>query len=131
MRDENQEDNQNQRNALGVFFAFFLGGLVGSTLGLLFAPLAGRDTREKIRDVSSDVKNKTINTANTATVATTEKVTDLVSKGKARVNDAAETVKSAVEAGKTAYSDNKSETTDTFSGENNEEESKPTKKKDS
>lgn len=131
MCNENQEDNQNQRNSLGLFLAFVLGGLVGSTLGLLFAPLAGRDTRERIRNVSTDVKNKTITAANTATAATTEKVTDLVSKGKARVDDAAETVKSAVEAGKTAYTEKKSEMTETLSSENNEEKSKPAKKKDS
>ncbi|MDE0187409.1 MAG: YtxH domain-containing protein [Candidatus Poribacteria bacterium] len=131
MCDENQADDQNQRKGLGKVLAFVLGGLFGSTLGILFAPLAGKDTREKIRNVSRDVKNRTIDTANTATAATTEKVTDLVSKGKARVNDAAETVKSAVEAGKTAYSEKKSEITDTLSGENSEEESKPTKKKGS
>ena len=39
-------DNENQGNGLVTFFAFVLGCLVGSTLGLLFAPLAGReDTR--------------------------------------------------------------------------------------
>ena len=131
MCDENQADDQNQRKGLGKVLAFILGGLLGSTLGILFAPLAGKDTREKIRSASKDVKNRTIDTANSATAATTVKVTDLVSKGKARVNDAAETVKSAVEAGKTAYSEKKSEITDTLSGENSEEESKPTKKKGS
>ena len=119
MCSENQEDNQKKRDFLGIFLAFVLGGI------------AGRGTRERIRNVSTDIQTKAITAATTATAATAEKVTDLVSKGKARIDDAAETVKSAVEAGKTAYSDKKSEMTETLSSENNEEKSNPAKKKDS
>ncbi len=124
-------DNENQGNGLVAFFAFVLGCLVGSTLGLLFAPLAGRETQERIRDVSTDVKKKTIDTAHTARATTTEMVTGLVSKGKARLNDATESVKSAVEAGKTAFVEKTSELENTLSREKNEEESNTTKKKSS
>ena len=123
--------NENQGNGLVAFFAFVLGCLVGSTLGLLFAPLAGRETQERIRDVSTDVKKKAIDTAHTARATTTEMVTGLVSKGKARVNDATESVKSAVEAGKTAFVEKTSELENTLSREKNEEESNTTKKKSS
>ena len=116
-------DNEKQGNGLVVLLAFFTGGLIGSLLGLLFAPMAGRETREKIRDASTDVKERTITAAHQAKDATTERVTDLVDKGKARVDDATESVRAAVEAGKSAFVEKKSELADILSHDKEEEES--------
>jgi gas vesicle protein len=115
-------DGEKQGNGLGVLLAFFTGGLIGSLLGLLFAPMAGRETREKIRDASTDAKERTLNTANRARDATTERVTDLVDKGKARVDDATESVRAAVEAGKSAFVEKKSELATILSSDKDEEE---------
>ena len=115
-------DGEKQGNGLVVLLAFFMGGLIGSLLGLLFAPMAGRETREKIRDASTDVRDRTISTAHRAKDATTEKVTDLVDKGKARVDDATGSVRAAVEAGKSAFVEKKSELTNILSHEKDEEE---------
>ena len=115
-------DNERQGNGLVVLLAFFTGGLIGSLLGLLFAPMAGRETREKIRDASTDVKDRTLTAANQARDVTTERVTDLVDKGKARVDDATESVRAAVEAGKSAFVEKKSELTNILSREKEEEE---------
>ncbi len=115
-------DGEKQGNGLVVLLAFFTGGLIGSLLGLLFAPMAGRETREKIRDASTDVKERTISTAHRARDATTERVTDLVDKGKAQVDDATESVKAAVEAGKSAFVEKKSELADILSRDKDEEE---------
>lgn len=115
-------DNERQGNGLVVLLAFFTGGLIGSLLGLLFAPMAGRETREKIRDASTDVKDRTLTAANQARDVTTERVTDLVDKGKARVDDATESVRAAVEAGKSAFVEKKSELTNILSHEKEEEE---------
>ena len=115
-------DNERQGNGLVVLLAFFTGGLIGSLLGLLFAPMAGRETREKIREASTDVKERTITAAHQARDATTERVTDLVDKGKARVDDATESVRVAVEAGKSAFVEKKSELTDILSRDEEEEE---------
>ena len=103
-------DGEKQGNGgLGILLAFFLGGVIGSLLGLLFAPMTGRETRERIRDASTDVKERTINTAQRAREAASETVTDLVDKGRSRVDEATEGVKAAVEAGKTAFVEKKSE----------------------
>lgn len=115
-------DNEKQGNGLIVLLAFLTGGLIGSLLGLLFAPMAGRETRERIRDASTDVRDRTVNTAHRARDATTERVTELVDKGKARVDDATESVKAAVEAGKSAFVEKKSELANIISRDSDEEE---------
>lgn len=115
-------NGEKQGNGLVVLLAFFMGGLIGSLLGLLFAPMAGRETREKIRDASTDVKDRTISAAHQARDATTERVTDLVDKGKAQVDGATESVRAAVEAGKTAFVEKKSELTNILSRDKDEEE---------
>ena len=102
-------DSDKQGNGLVVLFAFFLGGLVGSILGLLFAPMTGRETRERIRDVSTDLKEQTINTVDQARNVATEKVSDLVGKGRAQVDGVTESARAAVEAGKAAFVEKKSE----------------------
>ena len=116
-------DGEKQGNGgLVVLLAFFLGGVIGSLVGLLFAPMAGRETRERIRDASTDVKDRTLTTAQRAREATTETVTDLVDRGKARVDDATENVRAVVEAGKTAFVEKKSELANILSREKDEEE---------
>ena len=119
-------DGEKQGNGLVILLAFFLGGLVGSLLGLLFAPMTGRETRGRIRDASTDVKDRTVSTAHRARDATTEKVTELVDKGKAQVDGATESVKAAVEAGKTAFVEKKSELTNILSRDKDEEEAEET-----
>ena len=115
-------DNEKQGNGLVVLLAFFTGGLIGSLLGLLFAPMTGRETREKIRDASTDVRDRTIDTAHRARDATSERVSELVDKGKARVDDATESVRAAVEAGKSAFEEKKSELANVLSRDKDEEE---------
>ena len=95
-------------------------------LGLLFAPMRGRETRQKIRDASTVVKEKAISTSHRVKNVTTEKVTDLVGKGKAEVDDTTESVKAAVEAGKTAFVEKKSELADTRSGDEEKKEAEET-----
>ena len=118
--------SEKQGNRFGGLSAFFLGGLVGSVLGLLFAPTSGRKTRQKIRDASTTVKERAISTSHRVKNVATEKVTDLVGKGKAEVDDTTESVKAAVEAGKTAFAEKKSELADTRSGDKEKKEAKET-----
>ena len=86
-------------SATSIFLAFLAGGLMGFGLGLLFAPLSGRETRERIRGTSQEVKERTIETVGKAR----EKVEDLVEHGREVASDAKGSVKAAVEAGKDTF----------------------------
>jgi len=109
-------------NGLAIVFAFFMGGLVGAALSLLLAPASGRETREKIRDVSIDAKDKTVEAAQKAKerVASLvdqgkERAAGLVDQGREKIYEATDGVKAAVEAGKTAFVEKKAELTDAIS----------------
>lgn len=41
-----------------ILLAFLLGGVVGTGLSLLFAPLSGGETRDRIRGAAEEVKEK-------------------------------------------------------------------------
>ena len=82
-----------------VLLSFLLGGVVGAGLALLFAPQSGRETRQKIRELADDVKDKTTDYANQAK----EKVSSLVDEGKGYYDEKKSILKSAVDAGKEAY----------------------------
>ena len=47
-------------SGLGVAVGFILGGALGASLALLFAPVPGRQTRDRLRDLAADVRDKTI-----------------------------------------------------------------------
>ena len=82
-----------------VLLSFLLGGVVGAGLALLFAPQSGRETRQKIKDLADDVKEKSAEYVNQAK----EKAASLVEDGKGYYDEKKSILKSAVEAGKEAY----------------------------
>ena len=43
----------------GVLLAFIAGGLAGAGLALLYAPVSGREARERIGGLTEDLKKKT------------------------------------------------------------------------
>jgi gas vesicle protein len=45
-------------SAGAVILSFFLGGLVGAGVALLLAPKAGSETRQKIKELAEEVKEK-------------------------------------------------------------------------
>lgn len=82
-----------------VLLSFLLGGVVGAGLALLFAPQSGLETRQKIKDLADDVKEKSAEYVNQAK----EKAASLVDEGKGYYDEKKSILKSAVEAGKEAY----------------------------
>jgi gas vesicle protein len=116
-------DNEKRGNGLAVVIAFFMGGLAGAILSLLFAPLPGREAREKVRGASIDAKERTVDAAHRAK----GRATEFVDQGKERIHEAKDSMKVAVEAGKQAFVEKKAEITDAIlrqeedAGESNEE----------
>ncbi len=87
-----------QDNDHGIL-AFILGGLIGAGITLLLAPWSGKETREKIRETSEEVKGK----AENYYAQTIEKLSKAVEKGKEILDRERFNLKSAIEAGKEAY----------------------------
>lgn len=42
----------------GLFFAFLAGGLIGAALALLYAPVSGKEARERITGLTEDYRRK-------------------------------------------------------------------------
>lgn len=65
-----------------IALAFIVGGALGASLALLFAPEGGRQTRTRLRDLATDVKDRSA---------------DLVDDVKDRVEDVLEASKEILE----------------------------------
>ena len=93
---------------------FMIGGLVGATVALLFAPRSGEETREylanKVRD-GKDVLRDKVKTAKEQFLETKDHLEssakEMLSKGKEAVSREKEVISAAIEAGKQAYKDEK------------------------
>ncbi|HEX2966138.1 MAG TPA: YtxH domain-containing protein [Syntrophorhabdaceae bacterium] len=82
-----------------VMLSFFIGGVVGAGIALLFAPKSGEETRKMIRDLTEDTKGKVDNYIQEAK----GKATSYVEKGKGFIEKEKGIITKAVEAGKEAY----------------------------
>jgi gas vesicle protein len=91
--------NMGHGNDSHGFLAFVVGGLVGAGITLLMAPWSGRETREKIKDTTEDVKGKAENYYSQAI----ERLTTAVEKGKEVLDRERFNLKSAIDAGRDAY----------------------------
>jgi gas vesicle protein len=99
---------------------FLLGMCIGSAIGaavaLLYAPQAGEDTRDLIRQKTTDAKEKVTEVAGTVKQTVAEKAdtvkssaTELMDKGRGFVESKKALVTAAVDAGKQAFTQKKSE----------------------
>ncbi len=82
-----------------IFLSFLLGGLVGAGFALLLAPQSGSETRKKIKELTEDVKGKTMGYVDDVK----EKITGGIDKGKEMYDEKKSMITSAIEAGKEAY----------------------------
>lgn len=82
-----------------LIFSFFLGGLIGAGVALLFAPKPGKETREKIRGLAEEAIEKAEEVIGQAK----GRVNSAVEKGKELYEEKKSIITTAVEAGKEAY----------------------------
>lgn len=92
--------NEEGGNSVKSFILpFFIGGVIGAGVALLFAPKSGRETRQLIKDTAENVKEKAGECAGQAKT----KVVSAVEKGKGLFQEKKAVLATAIEAGKEAY----------------------------
>jgi len=70
------------KNTTKIAGAFLLGGLIGASVALLYAPKSGRETREDISKTARRIKNKSVDLAEEMI----EGVNDLTNNVKNNIN---------------------------------------------
>ncbi len=85
-------------SAAAVALGFILGGVLGGCLAMLFAPESGRRTRERLRDLASDVRDKTVDLSEDLR----DKAEDAVERGREVFEEKKTILTAAVQAGKEA-----------------------------
>jgi gas vesicle protein len=85
--------NDNGAAAGNVMLAFLLGAVAGAAVALLYAPAAGRDTREFIGEKAREGRDR---------------ASEAAAKGREALNRSRETLSTAVERGREAYEQAKS-----------------------
>ena len=98
----------------GFFASFLLGGVIGSTLALLYAPKSGKhlrnDISRKTNDLFEEGKKITIDSWNGVkekTESTIESMNDFLKTGMEKIAGKTEKVKESLKAGVNAYNDEK------------------------
>jgi len=81
-----------------VALGFLLGGALGASLALLFAPEAGRRTRERLRDVAADLRDRTLDLSEELR----DKAEEVLERSRETIEEKRSIVNAAVEAGKEA-----------------------------
>jgi gas vesicle protein len=88
-----------------VILSLFLGAIAGAAAVLLLAPKARRESTERIREFSHDLKERASATIDTAK----ENISSTVSRGRDVLDEKRSVISSAVEAGKEAYARSKAQ----------------------
>jgi len=83
-----KEQSENVARGGSILAPFLIGGLFGAGLALLLAPKSGRELRKDLEDYTADAR---------------ENIAATVDKGRDLLEGSKTAVKSAVEAGKSAY----------------------------
>ncbi len=81
-----------------IAVGFILGGALGASLALLFAPEPGRRTRERLRDLAADVRDKTIDVSDELR----DKAEDVLERSREVFEEKKAILSAAVQAGKEA-----------------------------
>lgn len=81
-----------------VFLAFVMGAAIGGGLALLSAPRSGRETRERVREMTDDVRER----VKEATDDAEKRIRQTIEEGREALQEKKEMVKSAIDAGREA-----------------------------
>jgi gas vesicle protein len=92
-------DEESGYSAGTVLLSFLLGGMVGAGVALLMAPKSGEETRERIKELAEEVKEK----AEGYVGQVKGKVTSAFDSGKDLLDEKKSVISAAIEAGKEAY----------------------------
>jgi gas vesicle protein len=87
-----------------VALAFILGGALGASLALLFAPERGPQTRARLRDLAAELKERTADLASDLK----GRVEEAVGQGKELFDEKKSVLSAAYQAGKEAMEKEKS-----------------------
>jgi len=93
------EESDNGAGPGAWLMSFVLGGLIGAAAALLLAPKSGRQTREQIRDIAEDAKEKAEGYYDQAR----DKISMAMQKGAEVFQQKKDQVESTIEKGKDAY----------------------------
>lgn len=88
-----------ENNSGEVILAFLLGGIIGAAVGILYAPKPGKETREKLKDLTHDLTDK----LETLGEEIQSKAGSAINEGKEKVVSQKQRIEAAFEAGKKAY----------------------------
>ncbi len=83
-----KEELATETRERSVLVPFLVGGLVGAGIALLLAPKSGKELRKDIKDIAANTQNR---------------ITSTVEKGKELFDGGRTAIKTAIDAGKTAY----------------------------
>ena len=81
----NDNNNNRENNGTGIILAFFTGCMAGAVIGLLYAPSSGKNTREKLREVSIDTKNRAAEFSQHAIDTVGKSIQNLAGQGKTEI----------------------------------------------
>jgi len=81
-----------------IALGFILGGALGASLAVLFAPESGRRTRERLRDLAADARDKTIDVSDELR----DKAEEVLERGREVLEEKKSILSAAVQAGKEA-----------------------------
>ena len=92
--------NRTEYGFAALTLAFVTGGIVGATLGLLFAPQAGVETREKLKEQADETRGKLRDAVETFR----DKAEGLAETGKGKYSEISGKVRDSVEKVKGKFS---------------------------